>query len=604
MKKLLLLTISLFISIQFIFAQTNSGGPDSFGYTYRTSNHPNGPTYQWFDISQIGSNVLGLSDDNYVGPYSISGFPFYTSTPSVFYIGSNGYIAFSPTNIASSGGQFPAIPLSSSPNGYIAPLLTDLNCGGVNNASIIYYYNQGDTVCVSFEKIPFWYNNSSQFSGSNSFQVIFNKADSSITFNYKNQTGAPDPSYTMNALTIGIENQSGTDGLQYYRGMTFPSTNFSIKFYYPSTVPPISDLELNWIDNEKNGGIFINSASSYSPVVNIKNSGNQAITDSIKVICTIRDSMNQILLIDSAKVDSLPLSSDSSKVIPLNFTPPYEGKFKLTAEVSGLNNEAIVSNNTKDILIISKDATRSFLRLVYTNDTSSIGGISWLGGNGGVGVYFEAPFHPFKIETTGFFIPNIGSASGFHSMIYDDNARGGNAGTLLDSSYIPNFQIMQMAYTVDTVSSPIIVNSGGVYLLWLMDGNGISLGRSFTASMAPSLRTYEVIGGSWAEYRDNTTQEFMMYIEVSNPLITSIHESGISTNNFTIYPNPANEYAIINTNDKVDLENIHLFNSNGQLVNAKFTKTDQGVKLLRGTLSRGAYYIQINNKIGKVIFNN
>jgi hypothetical protein len=602
MKKLLIL-LPLITYVFFSYSQLSSGGPDNFGYTYRTSAHLNGPTYQWFDISIIGTNVLGLSDDNYVGPYSISGFPYYTSNPNLFYIGSNGYISFSPNNIASSAGQFPAIPLTSGPNGYIAPLLTDLNCGGIANPSTVYYYSQGDTVCVSFEKIPFWYNNNNQYLGDNLFQIILNKADSSITFNYKTQIGSPDPAYVNNALTIGMESPSGADGLQYYRGMTFPSTNFSIKFYFPSTVQTIYDASLNWIDNESSGGIFIKENVPFSPQINVKNTGNQTISDSLTISCILKDSVGQVLQTDSVHIDSLPTGSDSTKTVPLNYSPSYSGRFTLSATVSGLSNDQVPSNNSKNILLISKDTTVNRHRLVYTNDTTSIGGLSWIGGNGGAGIYVIPPFHPFKVETAGFFIPSIGGSNGFHAVVYDDNARGGGAGTLLDSTFVNNFQIPAMSYYIDTIRNPIVKNQGGVYLLWLMDGNGITLGRSFVGNMPPSYRTYEVIGGSWAEYRENSTQELMMYVEVSNPLITSISENKNFKNEIKVYPTPASTHVTIESEDKsLKLSEVLLFDNNGKLQSIKVQRSTDGFQINRGALKAGTYYIQLGQKVSKVIF--
>ena len=98
MKKLLLsfgIGLSLFGSAQ------NSGGPDNFGYTWKSSAASGGPSFSWYDISIIGTQVNGLSDDNVVGPFPMSGFQYYTSTPTNFFIGSNGYISFSSVNIAS-----------------------------------------------------------------------------------------------------------------------------------------------------------------------------------------------------------------------------------------------------------------------------------------------------------------------------------------------------------------------------------------------------------------------------------------------------------------------------------------------------------------------
>ncbi len=138
-----------------------------------------------------------------------------------FGLGPNGYLSFTPSNIASSGAQFPAIPSVGGTHNFLAPFLTDLSFGGnATNPGVVFMYDQGDTLCVTFEKVPFWVNNANQYGGENTFQIILNRADSSITYNYKTQIGTPDPVYTTNYISIGIENPTGNDGLQYYRGDT------------------------------------------------------------------------------------------------------------------------------------------------------------------------------------------------------------------------------------------------------------------------------------------------------------------------------------------------------------------------------------------------
>ncbi len=190
-------------------AQT-SGGPDTYGYTWKKNTHTvSPPIYSWFDITTIGTQVTGLADDNFVGPFPISsGFQFYWYPVNQFWIGSNGFISFVGQNIAS---PFPAsVPLSSGANNWIAPLLADLNFSGATNPAQCYYYSNADTMCISFINVPFWANTASQQTGSNTFQIILNKADSSITFNYlATNSGTASPL----DLVVGIENNTGTVGL-------------------------------------------------------------------------------------------------------------------------------------------------------------------------------------------------------------------------------------------------------------------------------------------------------------------------------------------------------------------------------------------------------
>ena len=101
MKKLSLFIVLVSFSLG-LMSQT-SGGPDSYGYTWKNSNHAtNPPVYNWVDISTRGTLVTGLADDNIVGPFTLSTpFHYYWYDVNKIWIGSNGYISFKGENIAS-----------------------------------------------------------------------------------------------------------------------------------------------------------------------------------------------------------------------------------------------------------------------------------------------------------------------------------------------------------------------------------------------------------------------------------------------------------------------------------------------------------------------
>ncbi|MBC7861986.1 MAG: hypothetical protein IAF38_03375, partial [Bacteroidia bacterium] len=124
MKKFLtLLLISLFIN-QTIKAQT-SGGPDAYGYIWRDSNDPLGPTYNWIDvIAKGGTQVGSLSDDNSVGSYNMGfSFHYYWYDVSSYWIGSNGYLGFTSGQLSS---VFAAIPSTAGSQNFLAALGADL----------------------------------------------------------------------------------------------------------------------------------------------------------------------------------------------------------------------------------------------------------------------------------------------------------------------------------------------------------------------------------------------------------------------------------------------------------------------------------------------
>src|SRR5687768_4957373 len=201
------LTFTLLIAIAFSyssFSQT-SGGPDAFGYRWKNSNDPNGPAYNWIDITTTGTLVTGLGDDNSIGfvPMGID-FQYYWGVFKKAKIGSNGWIAFD--NVTNIAHGFPNLP---TPGGvgdnFLAPYMGDLSLAGAGNVGKVYYWtNYKDTFIVSYEDVPWWVNAAPGYQGANSFQVILCENDSSFTYQYKTVSPIANVT-TFNDLVIGNE---------------------------------------------------------------------------------------------------------------------------------------------------------------------------------------------------------------------------------------------------------------------------------------------------------------------------------------------------------------------------------------------------------------
>ena len=120
MKKNNYLLFVLAMLATFSLVGQTSGGPDAYGYTWKSQadTAQDAPNYNWIDISTIGTTVTGLGDDDFVGPLNIGfDFPYYWFTYNSLYIGSNGYVSFDPILIASSGTlAFPNIPTTNTEN--------------------------------------------------------------------------------------------------------------------------------------------------------------------------------------------------------------------------------------------------------------------------------------------------------------------------------------------------------------------------------------------------------------------------------------------------------------------------------------------------------
>lgn len=600
MKSILLstlLVVSLSLSAQLPLA----GGPDTFGYTYSSSLNPNGPTYNWFDISTIGVRVTGLADDNFVGPYTLSGFSYYGNSPTQFWIGSNGYIAFNAVNIASTAASFPAIPTIGGPNDFIAPFLSDLTLAGASNPGRVYLYDQGDTVCISYVGVPFWYNNPNQYLGDNSFQVILNRADSSITYNYQKQIGAPDPVYRNNYISIGIENSTGNDGLQFYRGDSIAAITFqSVKFDYPTVIQPLTDISIEWLDNDQKGAKFITQQTGINPVAMIKNKGNQDVNTNISLSYLIEDSTNSIVGLGTASLPSLSAGEDTILSLGNNYSPSGYGRYTLRTYLNGVANDAVQANDTSMVFYRVVDTTQIPHELNYSSVPQFVGAIGWSGGNGGVACYYEPPYYPARVVSANYYITAANAPSiGFYSMLYDDRARGGINGPLLDSVFVPNINILTGQYNTISLNSPHVIMSGGVYLHWLMGGDGISLGTT-TANPA-SNRTYEVLFGAWSPYRSAATQDFLMGINIE-PLSISLREAN-TINASSVYPNPSNNLINIKLNsDQLNVNEFRLIDIKGQQVETKIMLDGNVMKVYKGLLPSGIYYLNYRGTNTKLVF--
>ena len=175
----------------------DQGGPDEFGYTWKDSDEPGGPAFQWIDIVDIGEQIPMAFDDENLGPYDIGfDFSFYGNTFSQFYICSNGWISFTDVN-----GYFFNYPLPGNigtPLNLVAPFWDDLY---PPNGGQYWYHSDGNQLVISFIDVPHIGG-----TGPYTFQMVL-KHSGEIYFEYQT-LGTP-----TNECTVGIQNEDGTIGL-------------------------------------------------------------------------------------------------------------------------------------------------------------------------------------------------------------------------------------------------------------------------------------------------------------------------------------------------------------------------------------------------------
>jgi Secretion system C-terminal sorting domain len=530
MKKILL-AASILSSLT---AFANAGGPDAFGYTWKDSNEPGGPAYQWFDISTIGIPVNGLGDDNFVGPIQIGfQFPYYWYTESKVWVGSNGYIEFGPGNLAA---NFPVIPTPSGVNNYIGGVIADLTFLNPGNTGQVFYYANQDTFCVEYLNVPFWDQFSPGYNGSNSFEIILNRADSSITVNYMSSAGT-----SISNFSSGIENGIGTMGLQPMMTLP-PNLNYTIKYYYPTgNILQVTDASVNWNHQDGDGGIFLaNLSGAHSLITQIENSGN-TIIGPVAASGKVLTLTNTALVATGDTTPSMVPGQTATLVYPNSFSPTTNGTRMFITRISGVSGDAIPVNDSIIQEMVVMDTTAQTVRLCFTNNhTEPVGtSISWAGGVGGVGVYIKPPGYPAKIINTNFILASAPvSGLAFFAKIYDDNGPGGSPGTLLDSVAVFATQVIINGITAVPVATPnLIINSGGFYVNWDMASTSSSIAQSLTPPF--SRQTYETFQNIWSTYRDYQTSDFFIGADV-NFTFVGIDEN-MAMSGIKSYPVPSSD---------------------------------------------------------------
>ena len=536
MKKLLLLT-ALALSGFGVFAQT-AGGPDLYGYVWRDSNDPNGPLYNWVEVTGQPETVTitGLADDNITGPYLLPApFQYYWYTVDRFWVGSNGYISFQPAQISH---PFPIIPTPNTLNNFLAGMMTDLNFSGAGNPANCYYWTSPaqDSVVITYDSVPFWTNVGPQWTGDNTFQIILNYNDSSITYQYKTQTGAS--ASTTSFVTVGIENNSGTDGLMVLQDL-YPPSQYSIRYVPPtSTTLQINDASTVYNDNDITGARFISKNPTGAFLLNtqVKNSGNTTLNP-FSVTGIVRAANNSIQVSNTVTTNTL-LPSQTQDIAYVNpFVPVNSGTFRFI-NTTTLPGDATPSNDGLTMELQVVDTTLVTIELGYDNGVAAAGGISWNGGDGGCANYFIPPFYPCDITKVSAYIVADPNVVGYYMKVYDDDGLNASAGTLLDSVFIPGGTFNTNAFTQTTLTQPLRIDSGGYYVAWAMAGDGVALGQNAVAPY--SNRTFEILSGVMADYRYREIEDLMIRSYISRVGV-GIEENEAEGAFGQFFPNPATD---------------------------------------------------------------
>ena len=194
-----------------------SGGPDMFGYTWIDSDDPGGPTYDWVDISAVGTATFsGYSDDGNRGPFPI-GFPFafYGESFTEFNVCSNGWLSF--TNTSSPYSNQP-LPNAGAPENMLALYWDDMVVDPNDDGEIFYHFD-GTRLIVQYEIRRIATGGSPPFY---SMQMML-YPDGTIVYQYDGLGTNQD------SATIGMQNGTQDDGLMMVFNDTYVHEGLAIR---------------------------------------------------------------------------------------------------------------------------------------------------------------------------------------------------------------------------------------------------------------------------------------------------------------------------------------------------------------------------------------
>lgn len=492
-----------------------SGGPDPYGYIWKDSDEPDGPVYDWIDITTTGTELTGFGDDNVVGPYVLHGdIPFYWYGEKLLWVGSNGYLAFNPGNIAA---DFPSIPQAGGTDNYIAGFMTDLTFLGDGNPARCYIQDDFTRTIVSYIDVPFWTVTTPGYTGSNTFQFIIDKTDSTITVQFRSLSGFS----SSNGPFIGIESITGDIGLLRSSSL-YPVAEYAVRFYNPADpLLDVTDAAVEWAGGAGTTGTSLLLGTPLPLHAVVRNTGNQDLGP-FSVTSRVLNAAGQVQTTETVQVG--PLQAGQSGLVPLtgSFTPANAATYRHEVTVSGVPDEFVATNNTLTRELVSYDPAQNVMNVDWAGGSDDGIGIGWNGGNGGVATYIIPPFYPCQVTgTTVRIASNFGNV-GFTMKVYDDDGPDSGPGTLLDSVMVTavNGQAGDHVYPLN---APLLLTEGGYYVQWYMMGSNVNIAQDVQPPF--SLRSYEVLQGVWAPYRSRDITDFHLGLRVER---TPYYDAGCS----------------------------------------------------------------------------
>ncbi|MBD3169802.1 MAG: T9SS type A sorting domain-containing protein [candidate division Zixibacteria bacterium] len=294
---------------------------DSFGYFWYDSDSPEGPEYNWIDITGIGDvvNFPGDIDDGNSGPIDLGfDFNYYGNTFNSICVCTNGWASFTDDTSVEWGNQ--PIPHPEPPNNMIAPFYDDMNLE--NGGNVYFYSNDTDTAVIAWVDVPDW-----RQEGIFTFEIVLVAPDK-IFFEY-NSMGPG----RLDEASIGIENGAGTVGLEIAYNEEYTTGQKAVEFTLGEALDWLStDITSGTIEPNAAEDIIVTCSAgghpegTYRAVLELSTNDPQNLYTDIPVIMNIGET-------EMVSIDMIP---DNPPV-----TVPAGGSFTYTG---------ILSNNTGEYM--------------------------------------------------------------------------------------------------------------------------------------------------------------------------------------------------------------------------------------------------------------
>lgn len=315
---------------------------DEFGYYHRDSDDPDGPSYNWIDITGVGDIVdfWGYNNDGNSGPLDLGfDFTYYGETEDELCICTNGWAALNSAFILE--WENDPIPSYNQPNNMLAAFFDNLNLEYGGN--IYYYTNNTDTAIITWDNVP-----DSRQEGTFTFQIILVAPDKII---YQYNSMGPG---RLDECTIGIENANGSIGTEVVYNNEYVHDQLAIEFRLGEAPPDLTWMTADPIAgdiepyNTQNVNITFDATGlatgTYQAMLSIMNTSMESplveipVTMFVEEVLALDDDINNIpRALTLANVYPNPFNASTS----ISYSLPEQGNVSL--EVYNLLGQKVVT---------------------------------------------------------------------------------------------------------------------------------------------------------------------------------------------------------------------------------------------------------------------